>query len=108
MSARLPPSAARNGDKTFDWPAIRSELKSPLFCMSSILVVFRTDAKPGSYGLAVHFLAGGTSGLTFWLPTIIQVCRGFSSSRQLPSRQPLMVYAIRHSNSPMQPKVSLI
>ncbi|KAL7421487.1 hypothetical protein Q5752_004374 [Cryptotrichosporon argae] len=68
MSARLPPSAGRAAEHKFDGAAIWAELRSPLFW---------------GYGLSVFGLAAGTSGLTFWLPTILEDFNLTSSTQSL-------------------------
>ncbi|KAK8845274.1 hypothetical protein IAR55_005987 [Kwoniella newhampshirensis] len=57
MVSRLPPNASKSTDSNFDWAAVKADLKTPL---------------PWSFGLLMMLQGTGTTGLTFWLPTIIQ------------------------------------
>lgn len=80
LVARLPPHQARSGDLNFDWPTIKKEIRSPLLY---------------AFAAAQFFANAATTGVSFWLPTLIA---GFglttTASSQLLNIPPAALYII--------------
>lgn len=57
MVSRLPPNASKSSDANFDWKTLKEDLSSPILWSFAGIMMFEQT---------------GTTGLAFWLPTIIQ------------------------------------
>ncbi|EIM81962.1 MFS general substrate transporter [Stereum hirsutum FP-91666 SS1] len=80
LVSRLPPNAARQSDETFSWKEFWAALKDPL---------------TWGFGMMMLFEQTGTSGYSFWLPTIIAGF-GFTTTEraQLLNIPPAIVYIV--------------